>query len=72
MPLAMLLQSQSSPDLQFSMEAIAAAMRSVGFTLLLLVIVLYVFGIGFTQLLRGPWMWIIWALWAMVKHGEPW
>jgi hypothetical protein len=35
------------------MEAIAAAMRSVGFTLLLLVIVLYVFGIGFTQLLRG-------------------
>ena len=34
-------------------EAIAAAMRSVGFTLLLLVIVLYVFGIGFTQLLRG-------------------
>ena len=28
-------------------------MRSVGFTLLLLVIVLYAFGIGFTQLLRG-------------------
>ena len=31
----------------------AAAMRSVGFTFLLLVIVLYVFGIGFTQLLKG-------------------
>ena len=29
-------------------------MRSVGFTLILLVIVLYVFGIGFTQLLKGP------------------
>ena len=41
------------PELLILVKAIAAAMRSVGFTLLLLVIVLYVFGIGFTQLLRG-------------------
>jgi len=41
------------PELLILVKAIAAAMRSVGFTLLLLVIVLYIFGIGFTQLLRG-------------------
>lgn len=41
------------PELLILVKAIAAAMRSVGFTLLLLVIVLYAFGIGFTQLLRG-------------------
>ncbi|CAE7295343.1 SCN10A [Symbiodinium natans] len=41
------------PELLILVKAIAAAMRSVGFTLILLVIVLYVFGIGFTQLLKG-------------------
>jgi len=41
------------PELLILVKAIAAAMRSVGFTLVLLVIVLYVFGIGFTQILKG-------------------
>ncbi|OLP76729.1 Sodium channel protein para [Symbiodinium microadriaticum] len=41
------------PELLILVKAIAAAMRSVGFTLILLFIVLYVFGIGFTQLLKG-------------------
>ncbi|CAE7302161.1 Scn11a, partial [Symbiodinium pilosum] len=41
------------PELLILVKAIAAAMRSVGFTLILLILMLYVFGIGFTQILKG-------------------
>merc|ERR550534_2369971 len=41
---------RAMPELLILINGMAAAMRSVGFTLLLLIVVLYVFGIAFRQL----------------------
>merc|ERR1719446_723734 len=44
---------RSMPELLILIKGMVAAMRSVGFVLLLLVIIMYVFSIAFVQLLKG-------------------
>merc|ERR1712137_372783 len=65
----------SMPELLILVKGMMAAMRSVGFVLLLLLLMLYVFSIAFVQLLRGEpsgekyFSWILQSMYTLLVAG---